>query len=554
MTFKKFFPGSKKIYIIAGVLLVILSITIPIWRTFKYRLVNKKLNKLVTGKSGGLYQINYHHLLIDEALGNISAENIEILPDSEVYQSMEKTSTAPETLFYIRIPFLQITGVKTPKALLNKEIEAHVIHIVNAEIEFRIGKSGSSKKPDITSYLDGTAYRQLLGKLHAIRTDSIVLENARVTLADRKSKTVWCIATGLSIRFAGTSIDSVSKDDNTRILFSSEMEIHCNQVALPFKSKMYDLQISGLDYKTVSARLHTDEIKLKSRLSESAFASAHKFAKDRIDLVIGSLDLLNISRPEILNQRLIADSLQINAASIHIFRDKSYKHDSVNRTHDFPQEAIMKLPFEAMIKNVLMNDCYIEYKEKNEKSDSSGKLAFFRTYAKLENVTNIPESIARNKYMLLHFRSSFLNTTSFNAVIKMRLNDNMGHFTLDAHLGPIKANALNPLLKPMALAELEHGKINGFVYHFDATNTYGNGQLTFLYEDLSVKLLKKDNDKNKYKTKILPTLAAGLVIKSSNPQNNITRFGNVDYTRDTTRSIFNFMWKSLFSGIKQTVL
>ena len=106
----------------------------------------------------------------------------------------------------------------------------------------------------------------------------------------------------------------------------------------------------------------------------------------------------------------------------------------------------------------------------------------------------------------------------------------------------------------MALAEMEKGNINRLVYHLEATNTYAKGNLEFLYDDLSLKLLKKVDEKNVYKTKTLPTLAAGLVMRHSNPQHGTTRSGNVDFTRDIHRSIFNLMWKSLLSGIKQIAL
>jgi hypothetical protein len=91
-------------------------------------------------------------------------------------------------------------------------------------------------------------------------------------------------------------------------------------------------------------------------------------------------------------------------------------------------------------------------------------------------------------------------------------------------------------------------------FHLNATNTHAKGKLTLLYNDLSIRLLKKDDDKNKYKTKVLPTLAAGLVVKDSNPSNGKTRIGDVNYDRDIHRSIFQLMWKALFTGIKEVAL
>jgi hypothetical protein len=554
MTEKKIFRRSKSFYIITGGFITLLTAGFIFWNNFKYKLVDKKLDKLVTAKSKGLYQVNYQNLVIDEALGNLTVENIEMLPDSMVYQSMVENKTAPEDLFYIRIPAMHISGVKTPKALLNKEISAHTIRIENAEIEIRLGKGNKEKKPDFKQIVNGGMYQQLLGNLKSVSADSIVLENAGLSLVNRETKAIIAKVSGLSIRFAGTSIDSVSTKDSSRILFSKEIGIQINQLLIPSRSKIYEFQIEGLDFNSQTQRFHTDKIRLKPLLSETAFAKSHKHAKDRFDITIGSLNIKRLNRKEMLQGRLVADELQILNASLFVFRDKSYPHDSTDRTHDYPQEAIMLLPFEVYIKNISLNDSYIEYKEKNDKSDSSGKVAFFHVQAGIGNVTNIKEMISQQNEMIVHFNALFLNVTPFTASIKMRLNDRQGHFTMDARIGSMNSSSLNPLLKPMALAELDKGKINRLIYHLEANNRNAKGNLEFLYEDFSLKLLKKDDEKNVYKTKALPTLAAGLVIKHSNPLHGTTRTGNVDYTRDIHRSIFNLMWKSLFSGIKQIAL
>ncbi len=554
MSVKKVFHRSRAFWVASGIVLCLVTGGFIFWRNYKYKLVNKKLDKLVTVPSKGLYQINYEHLVIDEAWGNISAENIEMIPDSTVYNEMEKQKTAPESLFYIKIPHLLVYGVKTPKALLKKEISAHMIKIQNADIVIRLGSAKKGKQSDFMNTISPDNYRQLLGNLKSITADSIILENASLTLVDREPQKVRYKASGLSIRFAATAIDSLYKNDSNRILFSREMTVQCSQLKMPSKNKTYEFEVNGFDYNSQTGNLHTEEIGLKPILTETAFAKANKFAKDRFYIRIGQLDVRNINRQGMLSQQLMADTLQIRDASIHVFRDKSYPHDSVDRTHDYPQEAIMRLPFPVYIKKILVKDSYIEYKEKNDKSDSSGKVAFFNVQAAFDNVTNIPFYIKLNNQMRLDFNSSFLNVTPFKAIIHMRLDDRKGNFNLDARLGGIKAEHLNPLLKPMALAELNKGEIHSLHYHLDATNTSGKGRLVMTYDKLSVKLLKKDDDKNKYKTKVLPTLAAGILLKDSNPTDGRTRTGQVDYKRDIHRSIFNLMWKSMFTAIKQVVL
>ncbi len=554
MAEKRAFHKSRTFYFASGIVLIILTAGFFVWRNYKYKLVNKKLDNLVTAKSKGLYEVNYQNLVIDEVQGNLSAENIEMIPDSQVYQNLVQQNKAPDNLFFIRIPKLLISGVKTPKALLNKEISAHTIRIENPVIELRIGKGNKKNNSGLGALLNGAIYRQLLGNLKSITADSLVLENAAFTLVDLESKRIRYKLGGLSIRLAGIAIDSLHENDSTRILFSKEIFVHAKQVEIPGENNPYDLKVAELDFNSQSRIVHTGSIRLIPRLSETAFARSHHFAKDRFDIRVGAVEIKNISRSSLLDQQFVADTLQIQDASFRIFRDKSYPHDSVDRTHEYPQEAIMRLAVPVNIKTVIIRNSYIEYKEKNDKSDSSGKVSFFNVQAKLDNVTNMPELIRRNNRMNLNFKSSFLNATPFSVTMTMYLNDHSGRFQLDAKMGGLSASALNPLLKPMALAELEKGNITGLRYHLNGTNTKGSGKLIFMYEDLSVKLLKKDDDKNKYRTKLLPTLAAGLVLKKSNPQHGELRPGDVDYKRDIHRSIFNLMWKSLFSGIKKVAM
>ena len=554
MAEKKSFHRKRRFYILSGSLLILLVAGFFFWRNYKYKLVNRQLDKLVTGKSKGLYQLDYKNLVINEALGNISVENIEMIPDSQVYLSLYDQHQAPENLFYIRIPSLQITGVKTPRALLNKEISAHMIKIENATIEVRMSKKNKETGTDSKKNISTEIYQQLLGQLKSIRADSVILENAILTLMDKESKTVFCKAGGVSMQFSGINIDSLGQNDSTQILFSKDIDIQCNQLEFPFKNRMYDLHVSGLDFNSQTGSFHTQQIRLKPRLSETAFARSFHFAKDRIDLSIGSLAITNISREGILHQQLLADNLQMTGLSIRVFRDKSYPNDSVDRTHNYPSESVMLLPIPFHLKKILIKDSYIEYKEKNDKSDSSGKVTFSRVLAGIDNVTNMPEYIRRDNRMHVKFNAFFLNASPFSADIEMKLNDRRGNFLMDAQLGEINAPALNVLLRPMALAELDKGKINGLHYHLDATSMNAKGRLLLRYQDLSLKLLKKDDDKNKYKTRGIPSLAANLVMKNSNPQYGKTRWGEVDYKRDIHRSIFNLMWKSLFVAIKDVAM
>jgi hypothetical protein len=328
--------------------------------------------------------------------------------------------------------------------------------------------------------------------------------------------------------------------------------VSCRDFSLTSRDKKYKYIFSGLDYNSPTRNFRISKIRIEPQLSEADFAAAYTYSKDRLDFALENVDIRNIDRFALFNERLIADSIVVGSSSFKIFRDISHPHDSVDRTDAYPQLALMKLDLPVNIHKLILMNAFIEYKEKNAKSDSSGKLQFFDTRAVFSNVTNIAAAIKENNKMLLDFRSRFLNKAGFHAKMTMLLQDPQGRFTLDAKLDKMDPVDLNPMLQPMALAKIERGQIQGLSYHLDADKMQGAGKLTLLYSDIKLTLLKKDNAQNKYKARLLPTFAAGLMVKSSNPAKGETRISRVHFPRDRHRSIFHLMWKSMFTAVKET--
>jgi hypothetical protein len=544
---KKNSRHSAWLYIISG-LAIIGIIAGFFWQNIKYELVRRKLSTAISGKSAGLYRLSYKNLVIDEVAGNISVEDVHLATDSSVYLQLSKGDNPPARID-ISIPKMVITGVKTPKALLNKELEGHSINIQSAVIQLTTGKQGNNSSK--TKLVD-EIYEQVLGNLQRVKADSLNLQDITFIMNDPESGKAKFEGRGFSCGLADILIDSLHQNDSSRILFAKEISIRCNNLSLNSKDKQFKYIFSGLDYNSTHNLLQVEKILIQPQLSESAFAAQYKYSKDRYDFTIENLAIRHVDRFALFNQRLIADSVTLGNSSFKIFRDITLPHDTIDRTDTYPQNELMKLGLPLDIHKLIFEHAFIEYKEKHPKSDSSGKVQFYAVHAVLSNVTNIPGSIVKNNKMRLDFQSRFLNKASMHAELIMLLNDQDGDFTLNAKMGAMDAVFINPMIEPMALAKVDKGKIQSLSYQLAANKMHGVGNLTFLYSDAKLILLKKDDADNKYKTKILTTLAAGLIIKDSNPAKGEIRVSRVDFGRDRHRSIFHLMWRSLYAAIRKT--
>lgn len=520
------------------------------WQFYKYRLIDKKI-KEVTEKTKGLYSIRYESLTLDETSGTLHIRNIGITPDTAVFNSMVQNNKAPSILIRANIPALDVFGVKTPKALLTKQIEGRSISITNPSIEILLNHFGK----DTTIHNPSRDLSQeLLSKLAKISIDSVQLTHGDVTVRDMEEKEAAFKGNDVSFLLSGFDLDSLAIYDSSRVLFAREARIHCAGLELPSKNKKYRLQIGQLTYASRGDALSVGQFRLIPRLSEKAFAASYPVSKDRYDFSLEDIRLLHISRSGIWHKRIEADSLVIGQSSFKIYRDLSYPHDTISKVGKYPQQQLMRLPVELSIHHVVLNRSFIEYKERNARSDSAGKLQFTDVTARIRNVTNQRKDIARNNKCLLLFKAKLLDKSPVDAQLTMLLNDPKGRFTIKGTIGAIDAPSLNPLTRPMGLARMEKGQVDRLHFEFRGDDSAAGGSLTMLYRDVKISLLKKDKKEEKLNKKTLPTLAANLFMRHSNPEEGRSpRTVEVHFNRILNKSFFNLVWKSIFSGIKQTV-
>ncbi len=521
------------------------------WQQIKYHFVQQKISSAVNDQSGGLYSLSYENLKIDEVAGNISVVNVHLTTDSVVYEKLRRGTGKEPVKLDIFIPALEVTGVSTPQALLSKQMKGHAVLVHSPRLDISLPKKDKTKDTGPAPDLPQLIYKEVLAKIQNIQVDSLGLENIDLILRDAQNGKQQFKLTGFSAGLSRILIDSAHLYDSSRVLFAENIHLHCDSFDLFSADKMYTFKFRKIDYNSSGDIFRAGEIKMDPKMSEEAYARSLHFSKDRFNFNFKNLEIRDVDRQALFHQRLVAGEATVAKSDVRIYRDISKPHDSVDRTNKFPQDALATLPLPFYLKSLNLPVAYIEYKEKNAKSGKSGKVIFAGVSASLRNITNIPAKVKADNRMVLDFNSRFLNKAKFHTVITMVLEDPQGRFTVHATMGPMAGKDLNPLIMPMGLARIDNGEINGLTYDMNGDHSKATGKLLFLYKDIKVALLKKDNSEDGFKTRFLPTLAAGILVKKSNPAGGDTRHADVNFSRDRNRSIFHMMWKSMFSGIKE---
>ena len=154
--------------------------------------------------------------------------------------------------------------------------------------------------------------------------------------------------------------------------------------------------------------------------------------------------------------------------------------------------------------------------------------------------------------MTISYKANVLSTLPMNTTFKFFLDAKDGNFAVSGTLGDCDAKDLNQISVPMARIRIDTGFINGANFNLTGNDYGAKGEFVMRYKNFKIALLKKGEENASGKKRKLLSALANTLIKNDNPQNGKLRTFTVEYDRDPAKSFFNLVWKSIFTGMKQT--
>lgn len=540
---------KKLIFLLVLVLLVAAGLIY--YKKWRSELLHKKIPELVFLKSDSLYHITYDSVDIDEVEGEIVIRNLQLFPDTTYKKATD--SSLPRNLLRVTVPEIYISGVQTDAAILNKEVIASKIKLTHPVVTMFNNQQVEKEADNDQTPTTYKIYQILLRGLEKIKVDTILITDADYHICQWISGDTIFSGSKINAQLRHINISDSTSTDTSRVLFAKQASLDVADVVIRSHKQPYHYRFKNIHLLSAERSFSVKSMHITPLLDEAAFVRNAKWQTDRLDFDFDDLLFKQVDVQEILNGNLIASELTIKNAQFKIFRDKNYPMKKVSKVGHYPQQSFLKIPVNVAIKKIAVEQGYIHYKEKESLTGKSGMVTFDDMHATLLNVTNNPADIRRNGVCTVHFNSRFLHTVPVNATLKLYLNSNNGKYAINGNIGSLDATVLNQLSKPMAMVEVSSGKVNSLSFNLNGNDNRTKGIVRLLYNDLKIKVLKKDDDGD-IKTKKVLSLMANLMVKNANPaKNNQVRIVSVSHPRDIYRSLFNFIWKSIFEGVQKTV-
>jgi len=335
--------------------------------------------------------------------------------------------------------------------------------------------------------------------------------------------------------------------------FTKEAEVSLASFSTASKDGSYHFYFKSISLNSLTKELKIGSFNVNPFGSESIFADKFHYQRDRFDITFKAVSLKNISMNGLLDKQLVASDLLIGNANAKIYRDLHKPLEKKSRVGNYLSQLLLKINLPLDISNATISNAFIQYRENETVSDSVGVVTFVNSKLNVSHITNIPSAIQKNNQLNISFDTKVLGEIPLTGNFKFSMNSSHGDFAANGHTTGFDALLLNKVSIPMTLIKINSGKINSIDFDFNGNNTSAQGDFVMKYNDLKVDVLKRDKITNKVKKRRFISLAANFLVQNNNPGSSGLRKVNAKYERNIYKSFFNLVWKTIFTGMKETV-
>ncbi len=351
----------------------------------------------------------------------------------------------------------------------------------------------------------------------------------------------------LSLDATGFRLDS-TRASSLRPFYCDNVKTRAEKIRYLFQKNAFLLHTGPVELDSRNGTLRVDRIALDPQYPKNEFAA--KALSDWTQASVGTLSCHRIDFSGLFSsQQLVMDSAYIGEVKVISYKNRKVYQPEKNKK--MIHESIQQLPLKIDIGNIRLENIDATYQELDEDGLEPGTIAFNGISGNFRNVTNVTEG--NDPYMVLGATGLLMNAGRIDATFNLPVSSAHPAFTVQGTLGPMELTLLNPTLEPLLDTRVDKGKADRMEFHITGTTTSSRVNLTLLYHDLHASLLKEKDD-HLVRRKFLSFLADKIFIKNENPDHRGVRYGEGTFERDFTKSQFNYLWKSLLPGLKQTII
>ena len=528
------------IYIVLGTatLLILVVLGVEWWLGAKIR---RTAEKEVADRTGGAVKLEIGHVGVCLVSRTVTLKGITLSADTaRVGEYLPRVDSLGG-----EIGKIVLRGVRWRLKGGDKYVSLRTVEILEPRISLVVSPDrdtaavSDSASPSLRDRIAAWAGKLTVGRF--------LLSDASIKVANPSRNSY--AAKGLTIEADGLSIGPGEAPD-PRPLFCDDVRIGIDKASVHFLVTAQLLEAEAIRAGTRDGQLALENIRLIPQYGKAEYAWKVARHTDWTQAIAGSIEARGLDFGRLWRDTVLSiDSLTVKDAEV-----ASYKNRRIVRQEKFKpmlHEMVQGVPFGLEIASVELANAHVVYEELSATGDKPGRITFDSlngTFRGLTNRTDDPDSM-----YTLTASGKVMDTGQLRAVFRFPAHPSNDRFEVEGTLGPMNLHAFNRILEPLADAGIHSGRLDGLSFTISGNHKEAKVTMKMRYDDLSVALLREDQDGRKHRRRIVSGLVNLVLIKSSNPDRKGLREVQGAAVRDTTRSQFNYLWKTLLAGVKGSV-
>lgn len=524
---------ALKIIGIVVLVLVVLFFGAKIWLGHK---IKNTIESKVTEMTQGLV-----HMDVGRVKLRLIGRSVE-LKDIRITSEQVETDS-------VRLPFKQINGQI-------ERIKLSGIHYQNKDSLMKI--SARKLAIDIDSLAVGMAEanRQSSNPKQSAQSERIQLQLDKIDIfagqigckMTQPKDTVSYDLKDLRFKLMDGRFDT-AKEAGKAPFSCSDVRLSFDKFQNLFAAKTQLLEVDSLDIRGEDGIISVGKVNLLPLYSKAEFALKAPGHTDWTKIQATGVYCTRFDLQKLLQDGILKiDSVSIGGAEISSYKNR--KIDQKKKVKRLFYQSVQELGVPVAIGRIELNHINVEYQEMSKNGLTPGTITFNDLNGVFSGLTNIvnPEQ----PYYTLQAQGKLLDQAKIHATFRLPVDSLNQHFEVEGGLAAMPMTALNPMIEPLVKVQITSGEITELKFKIEGNSMKSKTDMLFLYGGLKIRVMKEKDGELKTAS-FITTLANGLIAKENNPDHRGIRRAVGVAERDIYRSQFNYLWRSLLSGLKISI-
>ena len=352
----------------------------------------------------------------------------------------------------------------------------------------------------------------------------------------------------LDLAYARLNDLSISSSNliDMRELASQNTEFRIREVTGAYDDSLTHYDWKNLAYDKRTRFLSVDSFNFRPTATMEEFVKKQVYQADYITIktgkvAIGPFDVERYIRDTVLDMGTAA----INNGYMSSYRDKRMTRKPGLQTL-LPTNMIKHIPVHLVVDTVLLSNASVDYQETNDKNGETGNVSVAGLNGSVSHLRNY--GLDLDDSLIIHAGGFVANSLPVTLNVHASYLDTLGGFVMKVQIGKSDLTKMNPVLRPLASAELRSGVLDTLSMEVRGREHHAFGEMTMFYHDLKIRVVRSGSQKKTFMTGIL-TFFANTLVKNENR----SRKGTVYFKRLKDRSAINYLVKITMNGVVSSI-